>query len=368
MVSHRRTKRLPGSTPAAGHLRGVRGVCTVTSSVAAAGMAAVCAPGAAQAATIGSVGTEVQSLRAQSEIATQQYDQSIQEMALLQQRVNGLQAQTSTIQRQVNQFVGSLGRLAETQYQGSGLSPTLQLMFAQQPEQYLQRAVSLQALTHGETVELKNVLQQQQQLAEFRAQATADLAQQATAERQAAAARGSLTAEYQQAQTLLGQLTTAQRFALDTSGVTPQQIAAIPQTDGRAALAISFAESKLGLWYEWGGTGSPSYDCSGLVQAAWAAAGVALPRVTWGQINVGQPVPAQLADLQPGDLLFYLDGAHVAIYVGNGLVIHAPTTGQQIQYGEWNMMPITAVRRVLPAATAPSTTTSTAPGLGPEFP
>ena len=349
MVSHRRTKRLPGS---AAHLRTVRGVCTVTSTVAAAGVAAVCAPGTGQAATVGSVGTEVQSLRAQSDIATQQYDQSIEEMALLQQRVNGLQAQTSTIQRQVNQYVGSLGRLAETQYQGSGLSPTLQLMFAQQPEQYLQRAVSLQALTQGEAVELKSVLLQQQQLNEFRSQATADLAQQAAAERQAAAARGSLLAEYQQAQSLLGQLTTTQRWALDASGVTPQQIAAVPQTDGRAALAIGFAESKLGLWYEWGGTGSPSYDCSGLVQAAWAAAGVALPRVTWNQLDVGQPVPAQLADLQPGDLIFYLDGAHVAMYVGNGLVIHAPTTGQQIQYGEWDMMPITAVRRVLPGPTS----------------
>jgi cell wall-associated NlpC family hydrolase len=84
------------------------------------------------------------------------------------------------------------------------------------------------------------------------------------------------------------------------------------------------------------------------VQAAWAAAGVQLPRVTWNQIDVGRPVPAQLADLQPGDLIFYLDGAHVAMYVGNGLVIHAPTTGQQIQYGEWNMMPITAVGESFP--------------------
>jgi peptidoglycan DL-endopeptidase CwlO len=350
MVSHRRTKRLPGPLPS---LRGVRGVCTVTTSSAAAvvGVAAVCAPGTGQAATVGAIGAEVQSLRAQSETATQQYDRSIQQMALLQQKVDGLQAQASTIQRQVDQYVGSLGRLAESQYRGSGVSPALQLFFAQQPEQYLQHAVSLQAVTHSEAVELESVLQQQQQLAQFRAQATADLAQQAEAERQAAAERGSILAEYQQAQALLSELTTAQQWSLDSSGVTPQQIAAVPLTDGRAALAISFAESKLGLWYEWGGTGSPSYDCSGLVQAAWAAAGVALPRVTWNQIDTGRPVPAQLADLRPGDLIFYLDGAHVAMYVGNGLVIHAPTTGQQIQYGEWNMMPITAVRRVLPTTT-----------------
>ena len=349
MVSHKRTNRLPGSLSSS---RAVRGVCTVTSSVAAVGVAAICAPCPSQAATVAGVDEQVQSLRARSETATQQYDQAIQDMARLQQKVNDIQAQASTIQRQVNQYYGSLGQLAETQYRGSGVSPALQLFFAQQPEQYLQRAVSLQALGRGETVELKSVLQQQQQLAQFRAQASADLQEQAAEERQAAAARGQIVAEYQQAQTLLGQLTTAQQWSLDNSGVTPQQIAAVPPADGRAALAISFAESKLGLWYEWGGTGNPSYDCSGLVQAAWAAAGVQLPRVTWNQLDVGQPVPAQLTDLQPGDLIFYLDGAHVAMYVGNGLVIHAPTTGQQIQYGEWDMMPITAVRRVLPGPTS----------------
>jgi len=345
MVSHKRTNRLPRSMSSA---RAVRGVCTVTSSVAAVGVAAVCAPCPSQAATVAEVGEQVQSLRIQSETATQQYDQAIQDMAQLQQKVNAIQAQSSTIQQQVDQYYGSLGQLAETQYRGSGVSPDLQLMFAQQPEQYLRRAVSLQALGRGETVGLEGVLRQQQQLVQFRAQASADLQQQAAEEQRAQAARGQIVAEYRQAQTLLDQLTTAQQWSLDDSGVTPQQIAAVPPVGGRAALAISFAESKLGLWYEWGGTGDPSFDCSGLVQAAWAAAGVQLPRVTWSQIDVGQPVPAQLADLQPGDLIFYLNGAHVAMYVGNGLVIHAPTTGQQIQYGEWEMMPITAVRRVLP--------------------
>lgn len=345
MVSHKRTKRI--TRPVS--VRGVRGVCTVTSSAAAVGVVAgVCAPATSQAVTVESVTAEVQSLRAQSETATQRYDQAAQDMASLQQKVDAIQAQTSTIQQQVNKYYGSLGQLAESQYRGSGIDPTLQLMFAQQPDEFLQRAVSLQALSHGESEGLKTVLWQQQQLAGFRAQAAQAMQQQAAEETRAAAARAQLLAEQQQAQTLLDQLTSAQRWLLDYSGVSPQQIASVPQPTGRAALAIDFAESKLGLWYEWGGTGDPSYDCSGLVQAAWQAAGVQLPRVTWDQINVGQPVQPDLAALQPGDLIFYLDGAHVAMYVGNGLVIHAPTTGQRIQYGQWDMMPITAVRRILP--------------------
>jgi peptidoglycan DL-endopeptidase CwlO len=58
-------------------------------------------------------------------------------------------------------------------------------------------------------------------------------------------------------------------------------------------------------------------------------------------------VPAVLADLQPGDLIFYADNEHMAIYLGNGVVIHAPTTGQKISYAPWNMLPIDAVRRVV---------------------
>ena len=345
MVSHKRTKRM--TRPAA--VRGVRGVCTVTSSAAVVGVVAgVCAPGTGQAVTVESVTAEVQSLRAQSETATQRYDQATQDMASLQQKVDAIQAGVSTIQQQVNKYYGSLGQLAETQYRGSGVDPTLQLMFAQQPDDFLQRAVSLQALSRGESVGLRSVLQQQQQLTQFRAQAAQAMQQQATEETQAAAARAQILAEQQQAQALLGQLTAAQQTSLDYSGVTPQQIASVPQPTGRAALAIDFVESKLGLWYEWGGTGDPSYDCSGLVQAAWAAAGIQLPRVTWDQINAGTPVQPELSAMQPGDLIFYLNGAHVAMYVGNGLVVHAPTTGQRIQYGEWNMMPITAVRRILP--------------------
>lgn len=350
MVSHKRTNRMsaPGAT------RGLRGVCTVTSSAAAVGVVAgVCAPGTSQAVTVDEVKAQVQSLRAQSDTATQRYDAATQQMASLQQKVNAIQAETSLIQQQVNQYYGSLGQLAETQYRGSGVDPTLQLMFAQQPDQFLQRAASLQALSHGETVGLKRVVQQQQQLAQFRAQAAQSLEQQAAEEQQAAAARAEILAEQTQAQALLGQLTAAQQWSLDYSGVTADQIAAVPLPVGRVATVIDFVESKLGLWYEWGGTGDPSYDCSGLVQAAWQAAGVQLPRVTWDQINAGQPVPAQLSALRPGDLIFYLDGAHVAMYVGNGLVIHAPTTGQRIQYGEWDMMPITAVRRILPV-TQPS--------------
>lgn len=349
MVSHRRTDAHHHRARRDARLRGLCAAATTGVAAAGAVTAPIWAPPSAQAADTGAIGEQVQSLRAQAETATQQYDAATRDLALLQQRIDGIQAQTSSLQQQVNAVSGSLGRLAAAQYRGSGVDPTLQLILAQQPEQYLRRAATLDALGRGESEQLHTVLSAQQQITQFRAEAATDLAEQTQAEQRAAAARGRILAEYQQAQTLLARLTAAQQLALDYTGITPAEIAAVPQAQGRVAAAIEFAESKLGLWYEWGGTGDPSYDCSGLVQAAWASAGVALPRVTWDQIDTGQAVTPDLADLRPGDLIFYLAGAHVAMYVGNGLVIHAPTTGQRIQYGRWDMMPITAVRRVLPS-------------------
>ena len=328
----------------------LRGVGVLTSGAAAAVGVVALAPAPAQAADPQSIAAQVRDLRAAAETATQQYDQATQNMARLQQQIDGLQAQTALAQVAVQHYASSLGRIAAAQYRGIGVDPTLQLLLAQQPDEFLQRAATMDNVGRGQDEALKSAQQEQQRLEEFRAQAGADTVLAAQQEQQAAADKGRIVAEYQQAQTLLRGLSRAEQMALDSSGVTRQQIEGVPLADGRAAQAIAFAESKLGLWYEWGGTGDPSYDCSGLVQAAWASAGVQLPRVTWDQLDAGQPVAPEERELRPGDLIFYLDGAHVAMYIGNGLVIHAPTTGEQIQYGEWDMMPITAVRRVLPSA------------------
>jgi cell wall-associated NlpC family hydrolase len=103
-----------------------------------------------------------------------------------------------------------------------------------------------------------------------------------------------------------------------------------------AQKAITFAESKLGLPYQWGGTG-PLYDCSGLTQAAYAAAGVRLSRTSREQYWNGPKVA--VADLQPGDLVFYASDVndpstigHLGLYVGGGRMIESPRTGSFVRY------------------------------------
>ncbi|MDL5155938.1 C40 family peptidase [Actinomycetospora termitidis] len=95
--------------------------------------------------------------------------------------------------------------------------------------------------------------------------------------------------------------------------------------------AISAAKSRLGKPYVWGATGPNSFDCSGLMQYAFEKAGKDLPRTSAAQSKVGEKV--SMDDLQPGDLIFlYSPVSHVVMYVGNGKVIEAPTSGQDVKF------------------------------------
>ncbi len=110
----------------------------------------------------------------------------------------------------------------------------------------------------------------------------------------------------------------------------------VPAPSQVAATAIAFAVRQLGKPYQWGADGPDAFDCSGLVFAAYAAAGIQIARTTFGWRQDGPQVP--LSQIQPGDLLFSAgsDGTpanpgHVVMYLGGGLVIQAPQTGQDVQ-------------------------------------
>ena len=112
-----------------------------------------------------------------------------------------------------------------------------------------------------------------------------------------------------------------------------------------ASVALAFALAQVGKAYAWGGNGPDAYDCSGLTTAAYKKAGISLPRTSYAQFGVGTAV--SLANLQPGDLVFYYSGiSHVGMYIGNGKIVHAanPTTGVAI--ASVTSMPFEGGRRV----------------------
>jgi cell wall-associated NlpC family hydrolase len=111
---------------------------------------------------------------------------------------------------------------------------------------------------------------------------------------------------------------------------------AIPDIPGSAGKAVTFAFNQIGKPYGYGDAGPNSYDCSGLTSAAWAAAGKSLPHNAAAQYSATARISR--ADLQPGDLVFYRSNGHVAIYVGGGKIIDAPSAGRDVLHRTIDIM------------------------------
>jgi cell wall-associated NlpC family hydrolase len=102
-------------------------------------------------------------------------------------------------------------------------------------------------------------------------------------------------------------------------------------TGSQADTAVANVFKQLGCPYSYGSTGpcSVGFDCSGLMMEAWAAAGITIPRDTYSQW-AALPHISESA-IQPGDLLYYNGIGHVAMYVGGGMIIDAPSAGQPVR-------------------------------------
>ncbi|MFI5489181.1 C40 family peptidase [Micromonospora echinaurantiaca] len=112
-----------------------------------------------------------------------------------------------------------------------------------------------------------------------------------------------------------------------------------------AQTAIRVACQQVGDPYVWGAAGPDGFDCSGLTQYAYKAAGISLTHFTGAQWNEGRPVSR--ADARPGDLIFfYSDLHHMGLYLGNNLMVHAPRAGKPVNVLSINYMPIAGFRRV----------------------
>jgi cell wall-associated NlpC family hydrolase len=106
------------------------------------------------------------------------------------------------------------------------------------------------------------------------------------------------------------------------------------QQNGAGEQALDVARTKIGAEYVWGASGPSNFDCSGLVQWAYKQVGIDLPRTSFEQSHVGQPVAFE--DLQPGDLVIQNGGGHVAMYAGNGQILQAPQSGETVSYAALN--------------------------------
>jgi cell wall-associated NlpC family hydrolase len=114
---------------------------------------------------------------------------------------------------------------------------------------------------------------------------------------------------------------------------------------GRRHVVVRAALRQRGSRYVWGGASPAGFDCSGLAMWAYRRAGVSLPHSTYAQIERGRAVSRRA--IQPGDLVFAEGGGHVGIFIGHGMVVHAPHTGTVVSVARLGTWSVIAIRRII---------------------
>lgn len=226
----------------------------------------------------------------------------------------------------------AVSQLAAMGYMNQGFDPTLQMLTSGDPELFMNQASTVLEINNQAGMRLNNL--QKMQVASQRAQATAQ-EEIATVNQLQGQINGKVKA-IQSKLDILNSSAMAQAMAIfNQTGSYPDIVLPLATNVGTTALRAALTQR--GKPYVWGAAGPDAYDCSGLVVWAFAQEGISLPHYTGSLWNSGMHVSRD--QLEPGDLVFFFaDISHVGIYLGNGLMVDAPSAGQdvQVQAVFWN--------------------------------
>ncbi|WP_031226345.1 C40 family peptidase [Streptomyces roseochromogenus] len=337
MASHRRPKQQSRAR-----------VTVLTTAAAAAVVLSANAANAAPSQKLSKdqVKAKVDDLYQQAEQATEKYDGAQAKQQKLQKEISTIQDNVARGQQDLNKLRDGLGSLATSQYRSGGIDPSVQLFLSSNPDDFLDKASTLDQLSAQQVDALKKIQDKQRELAQERAEATEKLKDLSATRAQLEQNKKDIQGKLADAQKLLNSLTAKEKQQLadeqqraNRSASARVDLGNTPPASGRAAAAFSAAQSQIGKPYVYGATGTASYDCSGLTSWAYAQAGISIPRTSQEQATIGTRIDS-VNDLQVGDLVFfYGDIHHVGLYAGNGQVLHAPHTGAVVRYEAMSDMP-----------------------------
>jgi peptidoglycan DL-endopeptidase CwlO len=247
-----------------------------------------------------------------------------------------LNAKMGPLEAQLAQADAEVGEMASVAYRTGQVGTASALLTGSGP--LADRLGILDQLARDRKQQLEGFTAAERQYAEEKAKLDATQAKQTAQLNQLAAGKkkieGELDKLYEMREKAYGSATSS------GGGYT----GSIPSISGKAGVAVRFAYNAIGTPYVWAAEGPDGYDCSGLTLAAWRAAGKTLPHnaaMQWDTVaHIGR------GSLQPGDLVFYNGLGHVAIYVGSGKVIHAPTFGESVKLSSVDMMSMYGYGRV----------------------
>ncbi|WP_425834803.1 NlpC/P60 family protein [Streptomyces fractus] len=341
MASHRRPKQ-PSRTR----------VTVLTATAAAAVALTSQAANAAPKPSKSEVKAKVDKLYEEAGLATDHYNGAKEKQKKLETEIGDLQDKVARGQDELNDLRSGLGSLAGQQYRNGGIDPSVQLFLSSDPDSYLDKASTLDSLSAQQLESLKKVQEKQRTLAQERAEASQKLKDLADTRTELGKKKDQVQSKLAEARKLLNTLTAEQRAKMaaeqqraSRDSASRVDLGSAVPASGRAAAALSAAATQIGKPYVSGGSGPNSYDCSGLTQWAYNQAGVSISRTTYTQINEGTEVPR--SQLKPGDLVFFNNTEHVALYAGNGQVLHAPHPGASVRYESMDTVgPYQTARRI----------------------
>jgi cell wall-associated NlpC family hydrolase len=301
------------------------------------------------------------------------------------------QAALDTAKTQLATFQSAVDKFAAAQYMGGRTDGLDAILTAGSPQHLIDQLAVQRVMAHEMSTQMQNFRSVSAQAAQAATASAKSAAEAKTAAEQAAAVRADLQSKQSQLQLQIAivksqyqALTPDQRQALAAlppapaplppappplphalppgpgdpaivaaapggippGDIAPPEAAIAPGAPGspRAAVAVQAALSRIGSPYSYGGSGPNAFDCSGLVMWAFQQAGISLPHSSQAQAAGGQPV--SLDQIQPGDVVtYYSDASHAAIYVGDGMMVHASTYGTPVRVAPVANAPIYNVRR-----------------------
>lgn len=378
LASHRKPRpRVRSTTPAIGFTTAALASVTLLST-----QSALAAP--APKPSIEDVQKKVDDLYRQAGTATQHYDQAKEASAKQRTEVDTLLDDIAQRADKLNDARRTLGNYAAAQYRDGALAPTATFFLANDPQSFFDQTHLMNRMATNQQQAVTDFRTKQAEASKKRAEAVTSLETLTASQTRLRTSKQNVQDKLTEARTLLSKLTAEEKARLaeleqkkkneakrKAAELAEKQAAAKAEADRKAKEAgggtgtgtgsgsgtgtgsggsdssattkagkvLAFARAQIGKPYVWGATGPSSYDCSGLTQAAWRAAGVSIPRTTWDQVNVGARIAT--ADLRPGDLVFFYDDiSHVGIYKGDGMMIHAPKPGANVREESIYYMPI----------------------------
>ena len=321
---------------------------------------------------------QVRDLQAQAESATERYNEAQVRLTDIQSDLDSLERKVTREKRNLGEISAAVDELARSAYTSGGVDTSLQVLLADDPNEFLAQAAALDQVAMSQASSLRRT-----QTARLRlAQAEAELKQKQDsaksvrnemkdakeeANERLNAAEGVLSGLEAEERARIAQLAAKERkAALAAAAAAARQIDQSQSQGqqngpsaggggfsggGRAATAVRYALAQVGDRYVAATSGPNTFDCSGLTMTAWRQAGISLPHYSYSQYSKSRKIP--LSQAQPGDLIFYFGGSvhHVGMYIGNGKMVHAanPDEGVVITdvLGPWYNRYFTGVGRVL---------------------